>query len=98
MLTYTGRTIKQIRDHYENNLKPDVNRNEWTLEEDLLLIDLVNKFGRNWKEIEDRLRGRSRNQIKNRFFGKICRLNSKKKMQMENAIQPSHGNITNFAA
>lgn len=53
------------------------------MEEDLLLIALINRYGKNWKEIEEQLVGRSRNQIKNRFFGKICRLNARKIAQME---------------
>ena len=53
------------------------------MDEDMLLIGLVNTFGKNWKEIEDRLPGRGRNQIKNRFFGKICRLNARKRAQLE---------------
>lgn len=74
-----GRTPKQIKDHYQNYLKTDLNRNDWTLEEDLELIRLINLHGKNWKAIEEGLTGRSKNQIKNRFFGKITRLNNKKR-------------------
>jgi hypothetical protein len=52
-----------------------------------VLIALVNKYSKNWKEIEDRMPGRCRNQIKNRFFGKIYRLNQKKLTQMDKSQQ-----------
>lgn len=49
------------------------------MEEDLLLIDLFNTYGKDWKLIQTKMFKRSRNQIKNRFFGRILRLEAKKK-------------------
>lgn len=46
------------------------------------LIRLINKHGKNWKLIEDEFIGRSRCQIKNRYFGKITRMNRKKMEEM----------------
>jgi len=34
--------------------------------------------GKDWSKIEQGIRGRSRNQIKNRYFGKLTRMNKKK--------------------
>lgn len=67
-----------MRDHYVNYLKPEISKGEWTLEEDVELVRLFNLHGKDWRAIEQSLPGRSRNQIKNRFFGKITRLNNKK--------------------
>jgi hypothetical protein len=87
MLLFSGRTPKQIKDHYQNYLKDDSNRNDWTLEEDVELVRLLNTYGKNWKLIEEGLTGRSRNQIKSRFFGKITRINNKKLSQMRGPLQ-----------
>lgn len=48
------------------------------MEEDVELVRLINVFGKDWKAIEANFSGRSRSQIKNRYFGKIHRLNQKK--------------------
>lgn len=42
------------------------------------LITLLNCNGKNWKVIEEGLPGRSLNQIKNRYYGRIKKLNDKK--------------------
>lgn len=73
------RNHKQLKDHYENYLRPNLSKEEWTLEEDLELIELFNTYGKDWKLIQKKMFRRSRNQIKNRFFGKILRLEAKKK-------------------
>ena len=53
-------------------------KSEWTLDEDVELVRLINLYGKDWKTIEANFSGRSRSQIKNRYFGKIHRLNQKK--------------------
>ena len=78
-LCFSGRNHKQLKDHYENYLRPDLSKEEWTLEEDLELIDLFNTYGKDWRLIQDKMSSRSRNQIKNRFFGRILRLDAKKR-------------------
>ena len=75
------RTPKQVKDHYIDYLKFDISRDRWTLEEDVKLVELLNVHGRNWKNIEDELNGRTQNQIKNRFFGRIKKLQDKKNKQ-----------------
>ena len=61
-----------------NYLRPEINKHEWTLEEDLKLVDCLNKYGKDWKEIEDNLEGRTQNQIKNRYFGRLKKLAERK--------------------
>ena len=43
-----------------------------------MLIRLINEHGQNWKYIQTLMPNRSRNQLKNRFFGRIRRINSRK--------------------
>jgi hypothetical protein len=42
------------------------------------LIALINQHGKNWRVIEQGMPGRSRNQLKNRFFGRIKRIHARK--------------------
>ena len=35
-------------------------------------------FGKNWKALEERMNGRTQQQIKNRFFGRLKKLHDKK--------------------
>ena len=61
-----------------NYLKPDVCKTDWSLDEDVQLTELLNTYGTNWKIIEQQLKGRSQNQIKNRYFGRLKKLHEKK--------------------
>ncbi|CAD8090193.1 unnamed protein product [Paramecium primaurelia] len=63
-----NRTGKQIREHYLNQLHPDLNNEPWTQEEDEKLIEIYNKIGGKWSAIQKHLNGRSENSIKNRFY------------------------------
>jgi len=62
-----GRTGKQIRDRYINSLKPGIRQDAWTPAEDELLIRLYRKIGNKWSKIAHCLKGRTENQVKNRF-------------------------------
>lgn len=72
------RNHKQLKDHYENYLRPNLTTKEWTLDEDLLLVQLINHHGMDWEMFQKELPHRSRNQIKNRLFGRILRIHNKK--------------------
>ena len=61
-----------------NYLRPEIKRDDWTLQEDLLLVNLLNAHGKNWKILEDTLQNRTQNQIKNRYFGRLKRISDKK--------------------
>lgn len=61
-----------------NYLKPEVSKAEWDLTEDIKLTELLNKYGTEWKMIEGELQGRTQNQIKNRYFGRLKKLHDKK--------------------
>ncbi len=42
ILLLLDRNYKQLKDHYENYLRPNLKKGEWTVEDDLLLINLIN--------------------------------------------------------
>jgi hypothetical protein len=62
---------KNVRDKYVNFLSPDINRAEWTIEEDRKILDLVKSYGTKWKRIQAEIGTRTDNQIKNRFYGRL---------------------------
>jgi len=62
-----GRTGKQIRDRYLNNLNPEILEKDWTKEEDNLILFLYYNWGKKWSKIAAALPGRSEGQVKNRF-------------------------------
>ena len=88
LLTYrlskSERSPKQLKEHYSNYLDPRINRGAWTLEEDLYLVRLLETYGENWAKIERELKGRTQNQIKNRYHGRI-KIICKKKKQIKKA-------------
>jgi hypothetical protein len=62
-----GRTGKQCRERWVNQLNPQLNFEVWTPEEDSCLMSLVALHGRHWSLITQFLPGRSVNSTKNRF-------------------------------
>lgn len=68
-----GRTSKQCRERWHNQLKPEIYRGAWTGEEDKLILDLVKAHGRKWAFISRQLPGRTDNAVKKRFDGHIHR-------------------------
>ncbi|CAK90015.1 unnamed protein product (macronuclear) [Paramecium tetraurelia] len=63
-----NRSGKQIREHYLNQLHPNLNTEPWSVEEDEQLLEIYKKIGGKWSAIQKKLNGRSENSIKNRFY------------------------------
>ena len=61
-----GRSSKQCRDRWLS-INPDVDKREWTQEEDELLIALYQKYQNRWVKIASNFNGRNDNMIKSRF-------------------------------
>ncbi|ORD99003.1 MYBB [Hepatospora eriocheir] len=61
---------KQCRERWHNHLNPSVNKNPFTKEEKLLIIQLHSKLGNKWSTIAKHLKGRTDNSIKN-FFNSL---------------------------
>ena len=62
-----GRSGKQCRERWCHHLNPDINKGEWSSEEDKALIQAHDEIGNRWVEISERLMGRTDNAIKNRW-------------------------------
>lgn len=63
----TERSGKQCRERYLNHLKPKLRFEEWTPEEDVQLCELYHGMGSKWAIMAKIIKGRTDNNIKNRF-------------------------------
>lgn len=61
------RTAKQCKDRYFNSLAPNLMNGEWTKEEERLLYEKVNEFGKKWSVIAKYFMNRGPNNLKNHW-------------------------------
>ncbi|OMJ82142.1 hypothetical protein SteCoe_17216 [Stentor coeruleus] len=66
-----ARTGKQCRERWHNHLNPGINKNGWSLEEEIVLFSIHAKLGNKWAEISNYLTGRTDNAIKNQFYSTL---------------------------
>eukprot|EP01036_Dinobryon_divergens_P023971 gene23971-32375_t len=62
-----NRTGKQCRERYQNHLRPEINKNDWSAEEDKIVMKMKEELGSQWAKISTFLIGRSDNAVKNRW-------------------------------
>jgi len=90
-----GRSGKQCRERWFNNLNPDVKKGEWTKEEDELIFGLYKKHGSSWSRIAKLVPGRTENSIKNRFYSTLRRLTAdRKKSSTTNTVKQNTSEST----
>lgn len=68
-----GRCHKQVQCRYNNNLDPSLLKTPWTAAEDSILVEEQSRIGNKWAQISLLLPGRSKDQIKNRWYQKHTR-------------------------
>ncbi|EGR28083.1 myb-like DNA-binding domain protein [Ichthyophthirius multifiliis] len=66
--TIKGRTGKQCRERWFNNLDPEVKIGFWSPQEDNLIFEGYLKNGSSWSAIAKQIQGRTENSVKNRFY------------------------------
>lgn len=66
-----GRNRKQVRERYVNVLKKPKSTNEYTPEEDTLIMNLVGQYGKKWTFISTNLEGKTPQMIKNRYYSQL---------------------------
>ena len=62
-----GRTGKQCREKWKNDLRPDISKEPWTSREEYILSRAHSEVGNQWSEIAKYLPQRSENSIKNHW-------------------------------
>lgn len=68
-----GRSGKQCRERWHNQLDPAIKSSEWTMEEERILFENHNVFGNKWARISEELEGRTDNCVKNHFYSTLRR-------------------------
>lgn len=63
-----GRSVRQCRERYLLTLRPTVNTEPFTKEEDKELMELYSQFGKRWEAIARRLVKRHWTQVRNRIM------------------------------
>jgi hypothetical protein len=87
-LILKGRSSKQIRDRWINNLNPDKSKTfQWTDDLDKLLLLKYIEIGSSWVTISKHLEHTTENMIKNRFYSLLrstaCRIKKKFKLKSQ---------------
>lgn len=88
-----NRSVRQVREHWQNNLSANIEKRKWTKEEDNLLKKKVFEIGSKWKQMEEFFPGRTSYNIRNRWtcikrlymhVDNNCKLNIKADKQNNN--------------
>ena len=66
-----GRTSKQVKERWTNQLDPSISTEPWTAEDDQHLVELIRELGHSWCEIARRMKGRTESMVKNRFHANL---------------------------
>lgn len=66
---YMGnRNSRQCKERWNNYLSPNINHNDFTLFEDLRILQMYQQFGSKWVMISKHLKGRSDVSVKSRYM------------------------------
>ena len=81
------RTGKQIRDRFLNSLDTSYKRGKFSEEEDKMILKYYKIYGNKWSEIAKKMKVRTGDMVKNRFYSSLYR-----KLQNNKSLLKKKGN------
>lgn len=91
-----GRTGKQCRERWHNHLDPDINKEQWTEEEERIMAEAHKELGNRWSEIAKRLPGRTDNHVKNHWYSFMRRNVRRLNREVGNVGNHSYSSTHNY--
>ena len=77
-----NRLGKQVRERWLNHVSPDIRRSDWSSDEDLLLLSLIESHGKDWKKIGTIIPGRNNALVKNRYYAFLAKREESLKLEL----------------
>mmetsp|Transcript_4169 Transcript_4169/g.6143 ORF Transcript_4169/g.6143 Transcript_4169/m.6143 type:complete len:315 (+) Transcript_4169:44-988(+) len=82
-----GRVGKQCRERYLNHLDPNINKSEWQLDEDHIIVSMQAQLGNKWAKIAKHLNGRTPNAVKNHWNSTLSKRAERIRQKLGVAVQ-----------